>query len=181
MRLKKAQAILSALLFVCLDYLIKWESEHRSPQERIIMSQRIDPNTVETDHWRFEWSPANLVMRPKPGAPCRHTYHIQGDPHFYMDNNPMDFDFPQANCTFIFTDGTVLVAQAPASNQALRDCHIFATDGQHFAMGQAGPFDEQVGWLFVQQADNCQFYCTSTQPITTNVGSTPVPVHYQDC
>lgn len=143
------------------------------------MSQRTNPNTVETDHWRFEWAPSLLTIRPKPGAPCPHTYQIQGDPHFYMDGQPQ-FDFPEANCTFVFTDGTVLVAQAPAANQAMRDCHIFTTDGQHFAFGQAGPFDEQVGWLFVQQEDTCAFYCTATRPITNNVGTVLVPPRYRD-
>lgn len=141
-------------------------------------STRIDQNTVETDHWRFEWSPSRLEIKPKPGSPCQHTYCIEGDPHFHMDG-PMNFDFPQANCTFIFTDGTALVAQAVSANEALRDCHVFATDGKHYPLGQASAFDEQVGWLFIQQVDNCQFYCTSNSPITNNVGHDPVPVRYQ--
>lgn len=143
-------------------------------------SNRIDDNVVETDHWRFQWSPSNLVIRPKQGAPCQHWYQIQGDPHFYMDGT-IKFDFPEANCTFIFTDGTVLVAQALKANQALRDCHIFSTDGKHFALGQAGPFDEEVGWLFVQQEGTCEFYCTANSPITNNVGHESVPVRYQSC
>ncbi|WP_053961259.1 hypothetical protein [Sulfobacillus thermosulfidooxidans] len=141
-------------------------------------SHRIDQNTIETDHWRFEWSPpGNLIIKSKTGD-CSHTYQIQGDPHFYMDGIPQ-FDFPQANCTFVFTDGTVLVAQAPADNQQLRDCHIFAADGKHYPLGQASQFDEQVGWLFVQQEKHCEFYCTAYTPIKNNVGQSTVPIKYQ--
>jgi hypothetical protein len=142
------------------------------------MTQRVDTNTVLTEDWKFTWGESLLTIEPTQEGKCKHTYQIQGDPHFYMDNQ-LVFDFPQANCTFIFNDGTVLVAQAPASNQALRDCHIFTDDGQHFALGQAGPFDEQVGWLFVQQ-DNGEFYCTATSPITNNVGQVIVQPKYKD-
>lgn len=142
------------------------------------MAQRVNQNTVETDHWRFEWTGNGLEVQPKPGSPCQHRYSIQGDPHFYRDGQ-MTFDFPSANCTFVFTDGTVLVAQAVASNQALRDSHVFATDGQYFPMGQASDFDENPGWLFVQQAPDCDFYCTSMKSITDNVGQQVVPVRYR--
>lgn len=143
------------------------------------MAKRIDPNTVLADDWKFTWGGQSLNIEPTPQAKCRHTYKIQGDPHFYMDNN-IQFDFPQEDCTFIFTDGVVLVAQAPASNQAVRDCHIFDDAGQHFALGQAGSFNEQVGWLFIQQNDG-EFYCTANTPITNNVGQAHVPPKYKDC
>ncbi|PSR19914.1 MAG: hypothetical protein C7B45_17600 [Sulfobacillus acidophilus] len=93
----------------------------------------------------------------------------------------IDFDFPAADCTFIFTDGTALVAQAPAANQQLRDCHIFTSDdGKHFALGQPGPFNEQAGWLFIQQRNSGVFNCTSGTPITNNVGQQQVPSRYHD-
>lgn len=141
------------------------------------MSRRINANLVETDHWQFEWAGNGMNIRPLPNAPCQHRYSIQGDPHFYQDDRIM-FDFPDANCTFIFTDGTVLVAQAPVSNQALRDCHIFATDGQYYTLGQTEGFSEAAGWLFVQQDGGCEFFCTSMKPITNNAGQQQIPARY---
>ncbi len=141
------------------------------------MSRRTSANIVETSHWRFEWIGSGLNIVPLPGSPCQHRYSIQGDPHFYRDNQ-IQFDFPNANCTFVFLDGTVLVAQAPAANQALRNCHVFTTDGQYFPLGQATDFDEVPGWLFVQQESDCAFYCTSMTPIQNDVGRQQVPAKF---
>ena len=141
------------------------------------MSRRVDPNTVETDHWTFTWGAGEMNVAPRGDGPCNHHYRIEGDPHFRMDNVKI-VDFPIDNCTFVFSDGTVLVAQAPAANQAMRDCHLFASDGHHFTFGDAGPFNEQVGWLFVQQQASCEFYCTSNEPFKNRDGSV-VPVRYE--
>lgn len=140
-------------------------------------SRRVGPNCVETDHWRFTWQPSQLEIDPMPGGPCQHHFRIMGDPHFYMDN-AIQFDFPNSTCTFVFSDGTVLVCEAAAPNQALRDCHIFSTDGGHYCVGAVTEFNEQCGWLFIQQA-NCEFYCTSTQTIRNNVGQQIVQPKYQ--
>ena len=142
------------------------------------MSRRVDVNTIETDHWTFTWAGAEMRIRPRGDDPCNHHYRIEGDPHFWMDDQPA-FDFPEQNCTFVFSDGTVLVAQAPAANAAMRDCHVFASDGQHFTFGGAAPFNEEVGWLFVQQQGSCEFYCTSNKPIKNKNGAEVVPVKYQ--
>lgn len=142
-------------------------------------SRRVSPQCVETDHWRFTWSPGQLSIDPLQGAPCQHHYRIQGDPHFYMDDQ-IKFDFPNSTCTFVFTDGTVLVCEAAAANQALRDCHIFTTDGEHFAEGQVTQFNEQCGWLFIQQEGTCEFFCTAAVPIKNNVGTVTVQPRYAD-
>lgn len=141
------------------------------------MSRRVDRNTVETDHWTFTWGAADMTIRPRGNGPCNHHYRIEGDPHFWMDDVKM-FDFQTANCTFIFSDGTVLVAQAPAAEKKMRDCHLFTTDGHHFTFGDTEPFNEEVGWLFVQQQASCDFYCTSNVPFQNRDG-TVVPVRYQ--
>jgi len=63
------------------------------------------------------------------------------DPHMQTDGGPI-MDFPSPTCSFVLTDGTLIVADAPAANQELNDVHVFTTDANHFSLGQSKPFDD---------------------------------------
>lgn len=52
----------------------------------------------------------------------------------------------------MLTDGTLIIADAPAANQPLNDVHVFTTDAKHFSLGQSKPFDDVTGTIFVQNA-----------------------------
>lgn len=70
---------------------------------------------------------------------------LLGDPHIMTDGPPV-MDFPTPTCTFILTDGTVIVADAPGPNQPLNDLHVFTDGHQHITFGVSGlDLDDEEG------------------------------------
>ena len=92
---------------------------------------------------------------------------LLGDPHICTDGVP-EMDFPTPTCSFVLTDGTLIVADASASNQPLNDVHVFTDDAQHFALGASAPFDDVIGTVFVQQDNGTSTpWCLATlAPLT---------------
>jgi hypothetical protein len=134
-------------------------------------SQTPEGLAVITDDWTIVWNNQQLDLTSKSGL--KHTV-LCGDPHICTDGVPT-MDFPSPTCSFVLTDGTVIVADAPAENQPLHDVHVFSDDGQHFPLGEATTFDESFGTVFVQQDDGSFFGA-----IAREVGaSNPNPVHVQ--
>ncbi len=130
---------------------------------------------VETDEWFIDWTSQTLNLTCKTGK-RKHT-QICGDPHIISDGSP-NMDFPSPTCSFVLTDGTLIVADAPAANQALNDVHVFTQDTKHYPLGQATAFDDNFGTVFVQAQDG-SFYGV----VSRDVGmQNPNPVHksYQD-
>lgn len=130
---------------------------------------------VETDEWFIDWSDQTVNLTCKAGGK-KHTQFC-GDPHIITDGGP-NMDFPSPTCSFALSDGTLLVADAPAPNQPLNDVHVFASDMKHYALGQATAFDDNYGTVFVQAEDG-GFYGV----VSRDVGcQNPNPVHksYQD-
>jgi hypothetical protein len=130
---------------------------------------------VETDDWYIDWTSQTLNLTCKDG----HRKHTQicGDPHIMTDGGP-NFDFPSPTCSFVLTDGTLLVADAPAPNQALNDVHVFTPDLKHYALGQAAQFDDVVGTVFMQAQDGT-FYGVVSRDVGTQ-NQNPVHKLYQD-
>ena len=128
-----------------------------------------NPQVVQTDEWKITYDKASQIVTidPLPG-PKEHRHHHQfvGDPHDIMDG-VQQFDFPAPTCSFILTDGTLLICDAPTAGSTIHDCHIFTDDGQHFALGDATAFQGNVGWVFVQQDDG-SFYSIVNKPITNH-------------
>lgn len=129
---------------------------------------------LDTDEWTIAWSNQTLNLTSKKGL--KHTV-LCGDPHIITDGNP-PMDFPSPTCSFVLTDGTFIVADAPAANLPLNDVHVFTDDGQHFSFGASTPFDDVIGTVFVQQDDGSFYGVVSRDVGTTN----PNPVHkeYRD-
>lgn len=128
---------------------------------------------ITTDDWILDWSNQELDITPKQGN-LKHT-RLCGDPHICTDGVP-EMDFPSPTCSFVLTDGTLIVADAPAANQPLNDVHVFTDDAQHFALGQSSAFDDVIGTVFLQKDDG-SFYGIVSRPVgTTN----PVPKAYTD-
>lgn len=130
---------------------------------------------IETDAWFLDWSNQMLDITCKEEGP-KHT-RLCGDPHICTDGAP-EMDFPSPTCTFILTDGTVVVADAPAANQPLNDVHVFTDDAQHFALGASTQFDDVYGTLFEQKDDGSFYGIVSRTVGTTNPN--PVPKAYTD-
>lgn len=128
-------------------------------------------NTIETDDWTIVWSNETLELTSKRGK--KHT-QLCGDPHICTDGEPT-MDFPSPTCSFVLTDGTFIVADAPEANQPLNDVYVFTDDGQSIALGQSKVFDDVVGTVFVQQDDGSFYGVVSRDLGTTN----PNPVHKQ--
>lgn len=135
------------------------------------MTATKNANTIETDDWTIVWSNETLDLTSKHGK--KHT-RLCGDPHICTDGVP-EMDFPSPTCSFVLTDGTFIVVDAPEANQPMNDAHIFTDDGQHFALGQSNAFDDVVGTIFVQQDDGSFYGVVSRDMGTTN----PNPVHKQ--
>jgi hypothetical protein len=76
------------------------------------------------------------------------------------------------------TDGTLIVADAPAANQPLNDVHVFTDDAQHFAFGQSGAFHDVICSVFVQKDDGSFYRIVSREVGTANPN--PVPMAYTD-
>lgn len=136
-------------------------------------SERINPKgsaveQVNTDEWIISYDKIQQVVSidPRPGFEHRHHHRFMGDPHVFEDNVQV-FDFPAPTCTFILTDGTLLVCDALTPGSTIQDCHIFTRDGKHYDLGVSSTFDENVGWVFVQQ-ENGAFYSTSPRPLTNH-------------
>ncbi|HEY9286975.1 MAG TPA: hypothetical protein VIT43_03020 [Candidatus Dormibacteraeota bacterium] len=130
---------------------------------------------IETDDWLIVWGNQQLDLNCKKGR--KHT-RLCGDPHIYTDGaSPMDF--PTPTFSFLLSDDTLVVADAPAPNQPLNDVHVFTTDAQHFALGASPTFDDVVGTVFLQQRDG-SFYAIVSRDVGT---ANPNPVHkaYTDC
>lgn len=123
---------------------------------------------VQTDEWTISYDKNAQVVSIDPRPPHEHRHHHKfvGDPHDIMDGVQV-FDFPAPTCSFVLTDGTLLVCDAPTAGSTIHDCHVFTDDGKHYALGEAPTFDENVGWVFVQQDDG-SFYSTSPRPLTNH-------------
>jgi hypothetical protein len=134
-------------------------------------SQTPEGLAVITDGWTIVWSNQQLDLTSKQGL--KHT-RLCGDPHICTDG-VQEMDFPSPTCSFVLTDGTLIVADAPAANQALHDVHVFSDDGQHFPLGEGTEFDEVFGTVFVQQDDGSFFGAVNRDVGTSN----PNPVHKQ--
>jgi hypothetical protein len=119
---------------------------------------------VITDGWTVLWNNQRLDLTSKTNL--KHT-RLCGDPHIMTDGVPQ-MDFPSPTCSFILTDGTLIVADAPASNQPLHDVHVFSDDGQHFPLREATTFDEMFATLFVQQDDGSFFAAISREVGSAN-------------
>ena len=117
---------------------------------------------ITTDEWTIVWTNQQLDLRSKQGL--KHTA-LCGDPHICTDGEPV-MDFPTPTCSFVLTDGTFIVADAPAANQPLNDVHVFTDDGQHVSLGASAPFDDVIGMVFVQQDDG-SFYAVTSRDIGT--------------
>lgn len=126
---------------------------------------------VITDQWTIVWNNQQLDLTSKQGL--KHTV-LCGDPHICTDGVP-EMDFPSPTCSFVLTDGTLIVADAPAANQPLTDVHVFTDDGQHIPLGTSQGFDDVIGTVFSQQDDGSFFGVVSRDVGTTN----PNPVHKQ--
>ena len=126
---------------------------------------------VITDEWTIVWNNQQLDLTSKQGL--KHTV-LCGDPHICTDGVP-EMDFPAPTCSFVLTDGTLIVADAPAPNQPLSDVHVFTDDGQHFPLGTSQGFDDVIGTVFSQQDDGSFFGVVSRDVGTTN----PNPVRKQ--
>ena len=92
----------------------------------------------------------------------------------------MDFDFPEANCTFVFLDGTMLVVQARGKNGPMQAAYVYTTDGKAFALPQSAPdFDEQGGDIFIQQQESCRFFYTSfVHTLVADNGTRKIEPHF---
>lgn len=112
---------------------------------------------IDTDDWTIEWiaNTEEIDLKSKKGR--KHT-RFRGDPHIDTDEAP-DMTFPTPTCSFVLSDGTFMVAEAPGANQTLDHLHIFTTDHQHFSLGQSQTFNGAVGTVFLQQTDG-SFYST---------------------
>src|SRR6202035_5166224 len=104
-------------------------------------SQTPEGLAVVTDEWTVVWNNQQLDLTSKQGL--KHT-RLCGDPHICTDGEP-EMDFPTPTCSFVLTDGTFIVADAPVANQPLNDVHVFTDDGQHFSLGASQPFDDVIG------------------------------------
>lgn len=129
---------------------------------------------VETDDWLILWSSQQLELTSKRGK--KHT-RLCGDPHICTDGAP-EMDFPSPTCSFVLSDGTLIVADAPQANQPLNDVHVFTSDGQHFALGASAVFDDVIGTVFEQMADG-SFYGVVSRAVGT-ANPNPVPKAYRD-
>jgi hypothetical protein len=136
-------------------------------------SQTPEGLAVITDGWTIVWNNQKLDLTSK--TTLKHT-SLCGDPHIITDGVP-PMDFPSPTCSFVLTDGTLIVADAPASNQPLHDVHVFSDDGQHFPLGESNVFDELFGTVFVQQDDGSFFGAVSREVGTAN--QNPVHVQYR--
>ncbi len=132
-------------------------------------------NILETDEWTITWSDSETLDLKNKGNK-KHTV-LCGDPHIVTDGEP-EMDFPSPTCSFVLTDGTFIVADAPAANQPMNDVHVFTDDGQHVAFGKASEFDDHVGTIFIQQDDGSFYAAISRDVGTTNPN--PVPKKYRD-
>ncbi|MDQ6836855.1 MAG: DUF1521 domain-containing protein [Actinomycetota bacterium] len=131
---------------------------------------------VQTDAWTITWDNTTKTLNLTNTKGLKHTA-LCGDPHIMTDGCP-PMDFPSPTCTFILTDGTIIVADAPAANQPLNDLHIFTDDRQHISLGATTPFSDVFGTLF-EQTDDGSFYGVVSRPVgTTNPN--PVPKNYTD-
>jgi len=129
---------------------------------------------VITDDWTIVWNNQTLDLTSKCGL--KHTV-LCGDPHICTDGAP-EMDFPSPTCSFVLTDGTLIVADAPAPNQPLADVHVFTDDGQHFPLGTGQSFDDVIGTVFLQQDDGQFFGVVSREVGTSNPN--PVPDQFKD-
>jgi hypothetical protein len=129
---------------------------------------------IQTDVWTLDWSSQMLDITSKHGL--KHT-RLCGDPHICTDGEP-EMDFPSPTCSFVLTDGTLIVADAPAANQPLNDVHVFTDDAQHFAFGASSVFDDVIGTVFVQKDDGSFYGIVSREVGATNPN--PVPKAYTD-
>jgi hypothetical protein len=124
---------------------------------------------VITRDWTIVWNSQRLDITSKRGL--KHTV-LCGDPHIMTDGaKPMDF--PTATCSFVLTDGTLIVAEAPQATQPLAHVHVFTDDGQHMPLGTSQQFDDVIGTVFLQQDDGVFFAVVSHEVGTTN----PNPVY----
>lgn len=131
-------------------------------------------NTVETDNWTISFDPAQQQLDCTSKKGKKHT-RLCGDPHIVTDNSA-EMDFPSPTCSFVLDDGSLIVADAPAANQALHDVHVFTSDGQAFHLGAAQSFDDLFGTVFVQQQDGSFFAATSRDL----GGANPVAKEFKD-
>jgi hypothetical protein len=130
---------------------------------------------VETEDWTIDWSNQTLDLNCKKGNK-KHT-RLCGDPHICTDGSP-EMDFPSPTCSFLLSDGTLIVADAPAPNQALNDVHVFANDKKHYSLGHASTFDDVIGTAFVQAADG-SFYGVVSRDVGVQ-NPNPVRKDYQE-
>ncbi len=138
-------------------------------------SQPDGSQAIDTPAWTIKWTNQTLDLTCKGGGK-KHT-QLCGDPHICTDNTP-EMDFPSPTCSFILSDATLIVADAPASNQALNDVHVFTTDGKHYALGQSNVYDDSLGTIFLQQEDG-SFFAVVSRPIGPPPPN-PVPKQFQD-
>jgi hypothetical protein len=130
---------------------------------------------VETGEWTIVWANATLDLTCMQGGK-KHT-RLCGDPHICTDGAP-EMDFPSPTCSFVLSDGTVVVADAPAANQPLNDVHIFTSDEKHYPLGPSKPFDDVIGTVFAQAEDGSFYGLVSRDVGTTNPN--PVRKTYTD-
>lgn len=140
-----------------------------------VTNQPDGSKVIDTPSWTIAWSNQTLDLTCKAGGK-KHT-KLCGDPHICTDGSPT-MDFPSPTCSFVLTDGTFVVADAPAPAQPLNDVHVFTTDGKHFALGQATQYDDVIGTVFLQQDDG-SFYGVVSRTIGPPPPN-PVPHQFQD-
>jgi hypothetical protein len=108
---------------------------------------------IETDEWTIDWhdGQSQIDINHKPHK-CKHT-RFCGDPHIQTDGEG-DRLFPTPTASFMLTDGTVLVIEAPGANQALNGARVFGNEGSRCSFGQ-DIFKGDYGTVFVQKPDGC--------------------------
>lgn len=116
---------------------------------------------ITTERWLIQFANQLINVSDKDGR-LKHTA-ICGDPHICTDGFPVQ-DFPSPTCSFVLTDGTLLIVDAPAADQPLHDVHVFTTDGKHYAFGTNAAFDDVIGTVF-QQQDAGQFFGVVSRPL----------------
>lgn len=113
--------------------------------------QTPDGCRIETDDWLIDWhnGQAAIDITHKPRR-CKHTKFC-GDPHIQTDGEN-DRLFPTPVASFVLTDGTTLVIEAPGANQALTGARVFGNDGTRCSLGQ-DIFKGDYGTVFIQKPD----------------------------
>ncbi len=122
-------------------------------------SETAEGLAVVTDEWTIVWNNQTIDLTSKQALKHRCSVGIA-----HLHGRGTGDGLPYSDLFVVLTDGTLIVADAPASNQPLNDVHVFTDDAQHFALGASAPFDDVIGTVFVQQDDG-SFYAVVSRTL----------------